>query len=460
MALLQTALYKFLSLSTWIRNHRSEVIIGAVFAVVIGVPAAIYFAASLDQSEPKPYKIYLVAGSHYLTKSTEDPGRDTRSQFESSKLLDGLKVGDVKVKLEIEELTNDKPDTAKLKAQELLGRRDTLLVIGHLDSEPTEASLSTYFEARPQVPFIASVQTDDELLKKACPDSKCFDGTSPLPFLQLSPTNKEQAHWAVRFATERNKRHFLIVQSNNNENETYAKSLVDGYNNAISDAAVKDSGVTKQRITTESLTREALREDLQDGDVDCVLYAGGFDDVDSLLKRISDSGKSVMVILGDSVVERRLNGAKLHFSPVHITDQSDAADYEKGISVYGMDAIAIAAQLIRDLANRGLDFEFRSKAWLKRQTVEDARRNLVRVMQENFAFRSSYIGAPDISSSDSLAVYAFSGYQRSGGMFHVWKRSSSRAGYEIIDVDPWHPKRVRFPALPRPTRQVAHFSSQ
>jgi hypothetical protein len=92
----------------------------------------------------------------------------------------------------------------------------------------------------------------------------------------------------------------------------------------------------------------------------------------------SIAGKSLMVILDDSVVEQRLSGAEFELSPIHITDQADAADYNRGISVYGLDAIAIASQLIDDLNRRGFDWKFRVKKLFHQLTVEDARRNLVR----------------------------------------------------------------------------------
>jgi hypothetical protein len=466
----------FVNLRNWARHHGGEFLWAAVFAVVFGVPAALYFAYYVI--DLPPYKIYIVTGSHYLNRS-QDTSLDTIQQFKSS--LPKLKIADVDVSLEVVELTNDDPATAESMARELVGRDDTLLVIGHLDSGPTEASLPVYFRARPQVPFVASVQTDDGLLGKACKeepnkkpeDSSCYDGLKPLPYLQLSPTNLEQARWAVRFATEHSKHRFLIIE-NDEFNKPYSESLAADYSRAMSEynheineknranhsSTSTDQVLTGSLVQMEILSDEILWREFKDDEVDCLLYAGGFDGTDSLLKQIvglkkdhlkeaklqndhaeaAIADRSLMVILDDSVVEQRLGETAFELSPVNITDQADAADYSSGLSVYGLDAIAIAKQLINDLNRRGFDWRFRVKKLFHRQRVEDARRNLVSVMQENFAFRSSYSGSERTAMTlGSPTVYAFDGYMRVNGMFHVWERAKSDKGYETVDVDRWHP---------------------
>jgi hypothetical protein len=470
----------FTRLRLWAQHHGGEVLWAAVFALVVGVPAALYAAYFI--TDPPPYKIYLVAGSHYLSKSQE-PNLDTAQQFIAS--FPKRRVADaVDVNLEVVPLADDTPETAESVAQDLLAKGDALLVIGHLDSEPTEASLPIYLKARPQVPFIASVQTEDGLLEKACPkepsrrreSSICDDELKPLPYLQLSPTNLEQARWAVRFAAENYSHRFLIVE-NDAVNRPYAENLARDYSNAIAEynKAIGEkhradkTPLSIEEVLTESpifqmqtLTDEILWEQFKDADVDCVLYAGGFDGAGPLLKKIVDlkedhldkaiagkdreekavAEKPLMVLLDDSVVEERLSGAKFELSPVHITDQADAADYSKGISAYGLDAITIAAQLIDDLNRRGFDWKFRVRKQLHRLTVEDARRNLVRVMQQNYDYHASYFGAARTAiAPDSRTVYAFDGYLRANGMFHVWKRVKSSTGYANIDVDRWHPLR-------------------
>jgi hypothetical protein len=453
MALWNATRSSFARLRLWTRHHGGEALWAAVFALVFGIPLAVYFAKYFI--DLPAYKIYVVAGSHYLNKTSSD--RNTESQFKSSPELAGLNIDSVPVQLEVVELPDDKPETAEAEAQKLASRDDALLVIGHLDSEPTEKSLPMYFKARPQVPFIASVQTDDNLLNKALlvkacggSDSPCYDGLKPLPYLQLSPTNEEQAHWAIQFAAEEHRHHFLIVESDTS-NETYSKSLVDAYKKAIDELIARDKGTTKHVLTMGDLWRHKLDEDLFDEDIDCLLYAGGLDDAPPLLKKIAEiernrgrirkrsNGENVMVILDDSVVEQRLEGTKFEVGHVNITDQADAEDYRNGISVYGLDAIAIATQLVNDMNTRGLDFNYRMKAFFRQQTGTDVRRNLVRVMQDNFTYRSSYYGAKKTAiTPNSRTVYAFDRGTRVNGMFHVWERT----GFDSADVDRWHPPRT------------------
>jgi hypothetical protein len=467
MAFLTAAKSLLARFRLWARHHGGELLWAALFAIVFGVPLALYFAKYFI--DLPPYKIYVVAGSHYLTKSA-NLERDTEFQFRSSPELSGLNVDGVPVQLEVVPLKDDEPETARSMARYLVGKSDTLLVIGHLDSEPTEKSLPTYFKARPQVPFIASVQTDDNLLNKALlvkdcegPNFTCYDGLKSLPYLQLSPTNKEQAHWAVQFAAQNHRHHFLIVESDTS-NATYSKSLADDYKKAIDELILSDPDVKKYFLRWEELTRKKLGEDLPDEHIDCVLYAGGLDDAPLLLNRIVDAendGKgdqklvvgtaagAITVILDDSVVEDRLERTKFDVSRVNITNQTDAEDYRSGISVYGLDAVAIAAQLVKDLSARGLDFNYRLKAFFRLQNGTDVRRNLVRVMQDNFIYRSSYFGATRTAiSPNPRTVYAFEQYTRSNGMFHVWERT----GFRSDDVDRWHPPRTS-PVAALPQRE-------
>jgi hypothetical protein len=443
MALSASVRLTFARWRAWARGHGGELLWALIFAVVVGVPAAIYSAWYFI--ELPPYKIYLVAGSHYLTEKT-------KHDFGGAYELKDLSVDDVPVQLVIVELADDKPETAKSKAQDLANDASTLLVIGHFDSEPTEASLKQYFTARPQIPFIASVQTDDDLLSKACPQGSCYEGTWPLPYIQLSPTNAEQAHWAIQYAAENGRRHFVIVESDAS-NTSYSKSLAEDYKDAITKLADALPDVTKHFLPMNGLTNESLEEEIATDDIDCLLYAGGFDDAPSLVKRVweiqgerpeSDRKgpgrpNTPMVILDDSVVENRLENTAFKLSPVNITNQRDAEDYKKGINVYGLDAIAIATELVRDMRARGLDRTYRLKSIFHLQTGRDVRRNLVRVMRDNFYYRSSYYGAMATAlTPESRTVYAFKEYARANGMFHVWER----AGDDSKDVDQWHPRKT------------------
>jgi hypothetical protein len=149
-----------------------------------------------------------------------------------------------------------------------------------------------------------------------------------------------------------------------------------------------------------------------------------------------------MVILSDSTIKGcqvTQTSLKEFGRGVEITNQSNAEFFCKDVSVYAMDSAAIAAQLIKDLEDSGFDLRFRVKAWFDRQTVEDARRNLVRIMRERIKARTFFYGATDTGSAlGGRTLYAFSGGRRVGGIFHVWQWDPDSG--TMNDVDHWHPQ--------------------
>jgi hypothetical protein len=409
-------------------SHRRKEV---VWAILIGVPVAACFAIYFDRSKPSPYKIYIVVGA----KTDEE----SLARLKDSAALKGLEIQGVPVVAAVEHLKDNSPETAEAEAKYLLDQHDLLLVIGNLNSQPTEHSLRVYFEARPQVPFIATVQTDDDLLREC--DRRCFDRSKWAPLFQLSPTNSEQAKWAVQFATDNGKRSFLIVHDNDSTNKTYAESLVMAYHGALERFGGRYSGSEPVSLEKHEVALANVPGALHTMEPDCVLYAGGFDDGSALVKMVRESGRRLMVILSDSAVSSQLKDNSKIDRTVDFTDQTDATDYNNHVGVYTLDGIAIAAQLIADLNSRRFDWTFRVKSWFDRQTVEDARRNLARVMTENIRFRSSYRGAAETAPSpDSPTVYAFSGNRRTGGMYHVWEWDPKSK--LMADIDHWHPPRL------------------
>ena len=90
------------------------------------------------------------------------------------------------------------------------------------------------------------------------------------------------------------------------------------------------------------------------------------------------------MVLSDSTLESRLSDNALKdFAPVRFTYQTDAVHYNNYTDVYGLDAFAIAGQLIGDLDRRGGDLRYALKSALHLHSVNDARRSLVQVMEDN-----------------------------------------------------------------------------
>jgi len=415
----------------WASDHRSEIFWAAVFAVLV--------AWFLAPPKPQPYTIYVVADPR-----TEPETMATFQRIEQNSQADALSVGDVPVQVRVEKLDEATTAAAIEKAKELAKRKDTLLVIGHLPSPLIEDSLSIYFQENPPVPFLATTASDEDLLVK-CRQSgtSCFQDGWFAPLLQLSPTNKEQGRAAIRFATQHQKRRFLIVSENDFGADPYSKDLIQAYHDAIDEfnGEHKKDGDLAGIVGKYKLDRLPGKEVLKKSQLDCVLYAGELEAAHGLLHAFPDP--QPLVVLSDSTLESRLSDNALKdFTRVRFTYQTDAADYNDHTNVYGLDAHWIAKQLIGDLNKRGGDFRFWLKSLLHFHAVKDARRSLVHVMQENSISRTWYRGAP--YQAEPGTTYVFNQHRRVDAIFHVWqlKQSAVKPGSQMVDIDNWHPPRA------------------
>jgi hypothetical protein len=435
----------FFRISNWLSEHRGEMLWAILFGILFAGGA--WFLAP---PHPSPYKIYVIADRH--------TDRDTMKMFravERASHLTPLRlIDEVPVEVEVDQLADDREETILKQAQEISGRSDALLVIGHVPSQLTEASLPVFFGMRPQIPYIATVASDDNLLSRCAPHSACLKDEVFAPILQLSPTNEVQARSAVTFAILQGKRRFLIAFDNDPTNAAYTGNLVQWFNKAILafNKKIIDTGGDRNdlaKIVGEyKMDQPPTKEALKHWGPDCVLYAGGLGEAQSLMTALAGARLSSMVILSDSAVQDGISPDDLKlFAVARFTNQIDAADYNNHRNLYAEDAFAIAGQLIDEVHNRGEDRRMRIRSLLHLQTVRDLRRNLDQVMERNSVSHSWYMGSSD------EALYAFDGYKRFGGIFHVWvwdSKSSSGAKGEMLDVDHWHvPKGSLVTHVPR-----------
>lgn len=416
----------------WAVYHKGEILWAAIFAFLVG-----WFLAP---PKPQPYTIYVVA----------DPRTDPETMavfraIEQSSPTDELYLGDVPVLVKVETLREPTTDAATREANELLNRDDTLLVIGHLPSQLIQGSLPTYFQAQPPVPFLTTIASDEDLLSNCHQvGRKCFQDGWFSPLLQLSPTNEDQGEAAIRFATQHGRRHFLIVTDDDPSNETYSEDLLKAYHRAIDqfNQEHKDNGDLAGIVGRYRLNRLPDKEILKKSGIDCVLYAGELEAAHALLHGFPSP--QPLVILSDSSLASRLSDNALSdFTPARFTYQTDAADYNSHTNVYGTDAYWIAKQLIGDLNKRGGDFRYWAKSLVHIHSVNDARRSLVRTMEENSISRTWYRGAPN-ERGDLGTAYVFDQHRRVGGIFHVWqlKQLATKPGSQMEDIDNWHPPKA------------------
>src|ERR1700680_2711421 len=138
----------FFRLSYWVSDHKGEILWAGAFGILFAA-IAWFFAPP----KPDPYKIYVLA-DHHTDQNTMNV---LLSKALASHDMPFRRVDEVPVEIEVEQLADDLEATIQRKAEEISRRSDALLVIGHLPSQLTEASLSVFFQTYPQIPFIATV---------------------------------------------------------------------------------------------------------------------------------------------------------------------------------------------------------------------------------------------------------------------------------------------------------------
>ncbi len=431
MKLRDVAKVIYFKTSNWVADHNSEVLWAGAFGLLFAGVA--WF---LIPPKPDPYWIYVLVDHH----TEENTLKDLLSKATASQQMPMRFINNAPVEVQIDQLDDDQESTIQAEATRIANRADVLMVIGHLPSQLAETAVKTFLDARPQMPFIATVSSDDDLLVKCKGDPNCFNGDRVAPLLQLTPTNKVQGQSAVTYGTILGKRRFLIAFDNDLQNAAYTSNLVAAYKDAIDrfNQTVKDSktvGVASAQIVGEyKMDQPPTVRALKAWKPDCILYAGAMGEGLSLLRSVADANVPAMVIFSDSTVQDKFQTGDLKTFPGTLfTNQNDAMDYNHGKNVYVDDALAIAGELIDDLQSRREDARLRFMTKVHLQTARDVRTNLVRVMDENSISHSWYKGAaPD-------SVYAFSNYQRFGGLFHVWQlKSASVERAEMNDVDHWH----------------------
>jgi hypothetical protein len=352
------------------------------------------------------YKVYILTSAW-----ASDEDREKLYNIRNTK--DPIStIGDVTIHLRVE-VAEDSFASERM-AQDLVHRPDTLLVIGHLPSNSIESVAPIYFGARPQVPFVATIATDDDLLVRC--GYFCSEG-GYVPLLQMAPANVDQAQWAVHYAMKHAARRFLVVAGSDPTLSTYTKDLVQGYSEAVN--ANARAGIVIVGVTTAERVSEkviALRPD-------CVLYAGSAGEAESVYHEVTARvpGERVLLILPDSVLGsmpskpfiKELTSTRSRVD-VRFMSLVSARDLNMHVNSGLVDAVTIVQLLVNDLNSSGGDFQSRVDSFLGIMSANDARRNLVHVMEQNELRRASY-------PVESGQVYIFQRNHRFGGHYHVVK---------------------------------------
>jgi hypothetical protein len=400
-----------LKLRQWALRNWKELWWALVFAIVCAF--AVEFGKDTWRG-PSAYKVYLVGNL---------ADREIQSVFNSFQRAaekSQLEINGVPIQFE---LKNDQGDSAVAKriADGLASAPDTLAVIGHVLSQQTKAAIPSYMAVDPRVPVIATTETDDDLLS-LCPS--CNQGFVPL--IQMAPTNKAQSETAVRYATEHDRRRFLLVSELNGDNNDYVQNLMKDFREALKSYAYK--GAVK--VGEVSMGQPLSKESLHNWNPDCILYAGEHETAMTLISSLRSfvPPNGITVILSDSSVDRDLQNRENNTATqIRYTYSSDAYYFSKDLNVFGQDAFAILRSLISDSDAEQHDLSERIHKMLGMNRVKDARTDIINHMKGNGNHGIAYTGI----SGDT---YKFFGYHREA-LFHVWE---VRNGV-VFDVDGWHP---------------------
>jgi hypothetical protein len=393
-------------------------LIAALLAAILGFPIGAYFLSSVA-----PLMIYIVASSR------NDPDLLGALQTMAQASSEEMRVGGTPIQTRVELLEEDTADAAQAKAKQILNRKDALLVIGYINSLPTEASLPVYFGTRPQIPFIAALATANDLLTQC--NSSCFVAPGIVPLLQLPPTNEAQAVSGLQFARAHGLHKFLIVSDRDLGDSAYSAAYSEDLA-ATYEREIERYNSDKPNTKSEPIElvgksgMGAVDDELARLGPDCVLYTGYETGAKALLANPLLYSKHMVVILSDaSLTAATLGRLRFEHPPVYFTYSMSAADYNTRRYGLARDAFFIAHQLISDMNARGLGTTFGLRSPFHSTTPVDVRRDLARVMLQNSESRSSYLGPSGVT-------YIFSGYKRVGAPFHVLQ--PSRFG-DLVDAD-------------------------
>jgi ABC-type branched-subunit amino acid transport system substrate-binding protein len=388
---------------------------GAILAFVIGARVTSFFAG------PDYYKVYVVG--------------KLGSDDELEKLFKAIPEGPVPnltidTKPVMIEKRDDKGDAhqAEQIAQEIAGKKDTLMIVGHALSTQTKVALPYYLGgapkgAEPPIPVILTTETNPELLPSQVPDGSCP------PALRLSPTDNMQAAKAASFVVSSRANNFWVVADTNNS--IYSQYLTRQFISQL-------NGPNKRVVLSSTNQAMPSFDVLKALKIDGVFFAGGWADALILIRQVraltaagafpSATG-GPMVLLSDGAVDQALlqQGEK-DVNDVFLTHPMTAKEYtDGGYTQYGGDAYNLVRLWIKE-ADKEFIERRRQQSWflywvklaLKMHRVTDARAVLDEVVQE-------YVTDPNGPNSQTDCKYQrkANGKESTSG-FHVWRIQDSK----------------------------------
>jgi branched-chain amino acid transport system substrate-binding protein len=375
-------------------------ILSAMISIIIVARVTNWWTGS------QSYKVYVVGSFNPSEETTQEVWQGFTAKGDLTATLDG-----VRVTLDRENDAGD-PKEAQKVAAELARRSDTLMVVGHLLSTPTQAALPTYLDSGPPIPVILATETNPTLLRSSnLPPNSPDD--EPFPAFRLSPTDDDQATIAADFAAgQKGAENFWIVKDTGNP--TYSNYLASEFQNRV----VADG---KHVVMTTTTDTSPNPDELKARNIDWVFFAGDESHAMVLIDQIRSVPwvKKPRIMLSDwSVGPNLLPKKGVAAEGVFLTHPLPADVYNKdGYKWYGRQAREIVEHLIKDANLRFSQIladeepvSFFFKRILSIHRVGDARTAIKSVMNERHTFQT-----PDV-------VYKFDHEGKSeASKFHIWQ---------------------------------------
>ena len=361
---------------------------------------------------PGKYVIYLVgneanAGTKQLFNTIESDSQPNQLR------IDGREI-------EVHDF-DDQGDVARTVgiAKSVSTMPDTLMVVGHVASQSTTNALPIYMRAEPQIPLIATRETDSDLFR-LIPD--CLKDQSYCPLLPMSPNNEDQAGTALDFTMGENKsRNFLIVKEH-----SWNADYTDGLATAFGKEITKSGGAIVAELEVDTLaSMDTPCDIISKHSTDAILFIGQSSTALNFVKAVTTHKpgpvKNPLILLSDSAYSNDLNTLNTTFYLMSPVSSKKSKVVNK---IYGDDAFNLTAYLVSQADSKKL---VAKASWLRHMLnmhrVRDARIAITEVMHEHSGGSPYPVGSYRVISN----------YQLASKHFHIWRYDSA----DIVDVDKW-----------------------
>lgn len=376
-------------------------ILTPLLSIIVGI--AIVRPLIDNYVRPESYTIYFVGNF-----DNDDVNKIWKKFNQEYK--DDLEIDGVKIKLR---KFDGKETDAKRISEKLAKEHDTLMVIGHLYSTPTQIALPNYLQADPPIPVILAFESNPNVLPPRIPIDTFY------PVFRLSPTDDKQAETAADFIiSNKGKKIWVVEDASNNVYSSYLASEF------IKQIHIKNES---SKVILWSMDKEILSFDtVKTLGIDWIFYAGNWSNSLILIHQISEIWKNQTmpsILLSDWNVDKAfLNQEAVNMKKVFFTHTMKAEDYNKeGYGYWGKLAHQLLKQLVQnadeefdELVSERSGPAYYIRRLVNFRDVADARNALYRVMEKSVNLEKPF----DLGEQQYI-------FRRDGAgiknLYHVWR---------------------------------------